>query len=482
MAAERRQRSDDPAEAVARVSAAKREVLLRVHRHRLGFEDLEDCFSQAALELVTRARARERAFVSDAHIANALEQRFLSRISDRRRALSGRSPIQAATHAALRQPDDQEARHEGPSLATVPDPTADVASHLADRDDVGRLRELADELTADQRLVLACQVALDMDCQEFCARFGWSAENFRKVAQRARARLRVLVADYEAAKRCRGLADDLAAHVAGDEQSEWVRRHLSNCPSYAHTARERELERVARGARAAARPAHARPRCGAPRRALRARARPAVAVLGRGGGRRGSQGRRSGRGRGDGRPKRCGDCGRLACGLRCSQAQRSGAVCGRRNWRLRRLRPGWAVQRTAASRAPPHRHDRGRAPRPCAARLDRRGTEPRSDHPHHHARGGDGCAARIRVHYVVEALDLVRRPGHGRDVGGHVLDLVALARGSSAAWTSVRLARRDRQAVALVAQRVGEGEADPTGGSGDDGGANGHGQDLSDGS
>jgi hypothetical protein len=35
------------------------------------------------------------------------------------------------------------------------------------RDGVRRLRELADELTADQRLVVACQVALDMDCQEF---------------------------------------------------------------------------------------------------------------------------------------------------------------------------------------------------------------------------------------------------------------------------------------------------------------------------
>jgi hypothetical protein len=96
--------------------------------------------------------------------------------------------------------------------------------------------------------VLACQVALDMDCQEFCARFGWSAEKFRKVAQRARARLRALVADYEAGERCKGLADDLAAyvaHVAQAEQSERVRRHLTNCPACAHTARE--LDRVARG-------------------------------------------------------------------------------------------------------------------------------------------------------------------------------------------------------------------------------------------
>ena len=152
------------------------------------------------------------------------------------------------THAALRHADDQEGGPDGIVLAAVADPTADVAERLAGQDDVRRLRELADELTADQRLVLACQIALDMDCQEFCARFGWSAEKFRKVAQRARARLRALVADYEAGERCRSLADDLAAyvaHVAGGEQSERVRRHLTNCPACAQTARE--LERVARG-------------------------------------------------------------------------------------------------------------------------------------------------------------------------------------------------------------------------------------------
>jgi hypothetical protein len=123
MAAERRPPSDDPAELVAHVSAAKRDVLLRVHRHRLGFEDLEDCFSQATLGLISRARA----FVGEAHIANALEQRFLSRISDRRRALSGRTPIQAATHDALRQPVDQDGGDQEPPVATLADPTADVA-------------------------------------------------------------------------------------------------------------------------------------------------------------------------------------------------------------------------------------------------------------------------------------------------------------------------------------------------------------------
>jgi hypothetical protein len=38
-----------------------------------------------------------------------------------------------------------------------------------------------------------------MECVEFCRRFGWSKEKYRKVAQRARARLRELLASEEAA-------------------------------------------------------------------------------------------------------------------------------------------------------------------------------------------------------------------------------------------------------------------------------------------
>lgn len=110
------------------------------------------------------------------------------------------------------------------------------------------MQELADELSHDQRLVLACQVALGTDRAEFCARFGWSAEKFSKVAQGARARLRALVAEYDQGERCRGLRGDLNAYVArvtSDEQANRVRRHLSNCQACAHTARELEL--VARG-------------------------------------------------------------------------------------------------------------------------------------------------------------------------------------------------------------------------------------------
>jgi hypothetical protein len=62
MPADPRSGGEDPAELVAQVSALKRELLLRVHRHRLSREDLEDCFSQATLELISRARTRARAF------------------------------------------------------------------------------------------------------------------------------------------------------------------------------------------------------------------------------------------------------------------------------------------------------------------------------------------------------------------------------------------------------------------------------------
>jgi hypothetical protein len=54
---------------VALVARAKREVLLRAYRHRLRPEDLEDCFGQAALELVAQAR-KGGAFSSRMHVAN----------------------------------------------------------------------------------------------------------------------------------------------------------------------------------------------------------------------------------------------------------------------------------------------------------------------------------------------------------------------------------------------------------------------------
>ncbi len=170
---------------MALVARAKRETLLRAYRYRLRGEDLEDCYSQATLELLAAVRAGRR-FSGRAHLANALEQRFVSRVQDRRRALGGRSPLQASLEGAvpLGVPGGREVE--------LQDLRAEVHPLVARRLELERLPALARSLTPDQRLVLACQVALDMDRAEFCGRFGWSFEKYRKVAQRARARLRAL--------------------------------------------------------------------------------------------------------------------------------------------------------------------------------------------------------------------------------------------------------------------------------------------------
>ena len=156
-------------------------MLLMLNRGRLRREELEDCYSQATLELLTRAR-RGRGFASRAHIANALEQRFLSRVRDRHRAQNGRSPIETAlAHAcplaAVGSPE--------PKLS---DSHAEVERTVMARHELRRLAELSRRLSPDQRLVLASRLS-DVPSAEFCQLHGWSVEKYRKVTQRARARL-----------------------------------------------------------------------------------------------------------------------------------------------------------------------------------------------------------------------------------------------------------------------------------------------------
>ncbi len=180
---------EDRSETVALVARARREPLLGVHRHRLSREDLEDCYSQATLELLNRAR-RDASFSGRAHIANALEQRFLSRIHDRRRALSGRSPIEAAVASAL--PLDA---WDGGGVEVL-DPRADLERLTLARHDLGLMCRLAPRLSADQLLVLKSQLAGETDCEGFCREHKWSGEKYRKVAQRGRARLAALLAEH----------------------------------------------------------------------------------------------------------------------------------------------------------------------------------------------------------------------------------------------------------------------------------------------
>lgn len=179
-----RARRGSVADEVAEVACARRELLLCAHRFRLRHEDLEDCYSQATLELVAHAQ-RGATFASRAHVANAIELRFLSRVRDRRRALSGRSPVQAALERA--SPLDS-------ALACgvdVIDEGAAVERLVLLREELRELERLARELSADQRLALASQVA-GVGWREFCSATGWSDEKYRKVCQRARLRLRML--------------------------------------------------------------------------------------------------------------------------------------------------------------------------------------------------------------------------------------------------------------------------------------------------
>ncbi|HEY5193006.1 MAG TPA: hypothetical protein VIJ39_03915 [Solirubrobacteraceae bacterium] len=177
----------DPDEAVGLVARSRRDLLLAAHRHRLGREDLEDCYSQATLELLTRAR-REGGFTSRAHIGNALEQRFLSRIHDRRRALSGRSPIQAALASSLPVTAGMCGGVE------IADARADIERLVLARHDLRCIARLSRELSSDQRLVLASQLSGETDRAEFCRTHDWTTEKYRKVAQRARLRLMRLLA------------------------------------------------------------------------------------------------------------------------------------------------------------------------------------------------------------------------------------------------------------------------------------------------
>lgn len=172
-------------ERVAHVVRAKRKGLLWAYRCMLRREDLEECFGQASMELIRYVRAGG-AFSHTGHAAAALELRFLSRVQDRCRAISGRSPIQAASEGAL------ATGSLGDGYTDQADVRCAVEELAMMRMELRLVPMLARELTADQRLVLACQVGLQMERGEFCELFGWSFAKYRRVAHCARARMRDL--------------------------------------------------------------------------------------------------------------------------------------------------------------------------------------------------------------------------------------------------------------------------------------------------
>ncbi len=169
---------------------AKRDLLLRVYSFQLRREDLEDCYGQTTLELVAFVRRGGR-FADRVHLARLLEQRFQSRVRDRRRALSGRSPMQAALESSL------PLAAAGEPGVEIVDVRADLEKLVMLRHELRRIGRHVQGLTPDQRLVLACQLE-SVSRSEFLRLYGWSSEKYRKVAQRARARLRALMAAAEA--------------------------------------------------------------------------------------------------------------------------------------------------------------------------------------------------------------------------------------------------------------------------------------------
>jgi DNA-directed RNA polymerase specialized sigma24 family protein len=196
------------AEELALVSASERRRLLAVHRRRLRWQDLEDCYSQATLELLDQARRGTLHCSSRGHLRNILEQRFLSRVHDRRRALAGRSPAQAMLDGAL------SLGAPGERQLDIADDRADVERRALLRFELRSLERAAYVLSTDQRLVLCCQI-MQMSRRDFCSTFGWSHEKYRKVAQRGRSRLRRELSALGSAGRSEGRSEGRS--VAGAE-------------------------------------------------------------------------------------------------------------------------------------------------------------------------------------------------------------------------------------------------------------------------
>ena len=169
------------------MARAKRELLLRVHRHRLRGR-ISRTATARRRSSCSRTRAR-RALLQPRRTSRTLSSSGFSRGST---IAGARSRDAARCRRRSRRPCRSTASSR--SRSSVVDVRAELETLVMLREDLRRVRALAQELTPDQRLVLACQVGLQMAPAEFCRRYGWSPEKYRKVAQRARARLRQLIA------------------------------------------------------------------------------------------------------------------------------------------------------------------------------------------------------------------------------------------------------------------------------------------------
>ena len=172
------------------MALARRELMLGVHRFRLRREDLEDCYSQATLELFRRGEVGAGVCESPAH--RECHRAEVSLEGSRSPARDLRTEPDAGGNGgrrrAGRRGDDDRDRGSPLGTGQGRDPASGIGAPSGN----------ALQLTPDQRLVLASQVALGIGCDEFCRLHGWSPEKYRKVAQRGRARLRRLMSVEDA--------------------------------------------------------------------------------------------------------------------------------------------------------------------------------------------------------------------------------------------------------------------------------------------
>jgi hypothetical protein len=103
----------DPAEEVARVATARRPRLLRLYRRRLRFEDLEDCYSQATLELLARSRGAPF-YANPEHLGNLHAWWYVADVlawAERYRARYGPTAGVAGDAAPARSADPPARQH-----------------------------------------------------------------------------------------------------------------------------------------------------------------------------------------------------------------------------------------------------------------------------------------------------------------------------------------------------------------------------------
>ena len=174
------------------MACAKRELLLRVHRHRLRREDLEDCYSQASLELI--AHARDGGAFASARARRERARAALSLAHQRSRRGAQRAQPDAGRARARRR---RSSRAGDGGVDVVDDARvgrgARARARRAARDRARRARRSR----ADQRLVIAL-AARRRKLRDASARARLVAREVPQGRAARAARLRELIEDGDA--------------------------------------------------------------------------------------------------------------------------------------------------------------------------------------------------------------------------------------------------------------------------------------------